>query len=375
MRPKVSVITPTKNRLRLLCETVNSVLAQSLLEWEHVIIDDGSDDGTADEVERRCAGDSRIRYIKQGGHRSGANVCRNTGIRESRADLIVLLDSDDLLAPDCLARRFAVMERNLDLDFATFQAGVFEHVPGDLGRQLDPELIGDDLLRFLFFECPWQTTAPIWRKAVLDRLGGFDESLPSWQDVELHIRAITSGCRYIRFPDIDHYVRWQYEPTKVSVEQRRSRHHLEAACTTIAKLEHCVSVGPGMNWVRQRALCSLYFFVGLQWVGIGDLSSALRSWRQVQNRRLGHRFLYASGAAMLILSTFNGPGRHLVPCIVNKWKGWMRLRTNAELVESQLPTSKRLESASECVMSGGQSFVNTHVEPVKELHENSSKRC
>jgi glycosyltransferase involved in cell wall biosynthesis len=329
---QVSVITPTKNRVRLLCETMESVQGQNFEAWEHLIVDDGSDDGTAEEVARRAAADPRIRYIQRTGAKSGANVCRNLGVSESQADLIIFLDSDDLLAPGSLARRVAVMERNKDLDFVTFQTGAFQNIPGDLGRQLDAELIGDDLLRFLFLECPWQTTAPTWRRAAFDRLGGFDESLPSWQDVDLHVRAIAAGLRYLRFPEIDHHMRWQYEPTKVSVEQRNSPRHLQAASGILEKFERHVRAGPGMNWVRQRALCSLYFFVAERWVAAGSLSAALRSWKQIRQRPLGSRALHLSGAALLVIQALGSPGRRIGGRIAHKWKGWMRLRTNPELV-------------------------------------------
>ena len=330
-RPAVSVITPTKNRLKLLCETMDSVAAQSFDAWEHLIVDDGSNDGTAEEVARRTAAEQRIRYIQRVGDRSGANVCRNLGISQSQADLIIFLDSDDLLAHDSLARRVAVMDRNEDLDFVTFQTGVFQNTPGDLGRQLDVELIGDDLLRFLFLECPWQTTAPTWRKAALNRIGGFDESLLSWQDVELHIRAIAAGLRYVRFPEVDHHMRWQNEPTKTSLEQRRSPRHLEAANGVFEKLERHVREGPGMSWVRQRALCSLYFFVAESWVAAGSLSGALRFWRQIRQRRLGSGVLHVSGAALLVMQAFGGPSRRVANRIANKWKGWMRLKINPEV--------------------------------------------
>ena len=331
-RAVVSVITPTKNRLKPLCETMYSVAAQSFDAWEHIIVDDGSDDGTAEEVARRAASEPRIRYVQRTGGKSGANVCRNLGVSESQAGLIVFLDSDDLLAPDSLARRVEVMRRNEDLDFVTFQTGVFRNTRGDLGRQLDPELIGDDLLRFLFFECPWQTTAPTWRRAAFDRIGGFDESLQSWQDVELHVRAITAGLRYLRFPEIDHHMRWQWEPTKVSVEQHSSPRHLEAASGIFEKFERHVRAGPGMNWVRQRALCSLYFFVAERWVAAGSLSAALRSWKQIRQRPLGSRALHISGAALLVIEALGSPGRRVGGRIAHKWKGWMRLRTNPELV-------------------------------------------
>jgi glycosyltransferase involved in cell wall biosynthesis len=330
----VAVITPTKNRLKLLCETMDSVQQQSFGAWEHIIVDDGSDDGTSDEVSRRMRADSRIHYLQRAGARSGANVCRNIGVAQSSAEFIVFLDSDDLLTPSCLGRRVERMQRNLDLDFATFQSGIFEHAVGDVRRECDSQFLGDDLLRFLFFECPWIITGPIWRRASLIRLGLFDESLPSWQDIDLHVRAITSGFRYLRFPEIDHHVRWQFEPTKVSVEQRRSARHLEAASEILRKFERVIREGPGINWVRQRALCSLYFFVAEQWVASRELSLALRSWRRIRQRALGSRLLHLSGAVLLIMLSLGFPGRRFSDRIVSRWKGWMRLRTNPQLLRA-----------------------------------------
>lgn len=330
----VSVITPTKSRLKLLRETMDSVAAQSFQAWEHIVVDDGSDDGTCEEVTRRAASDSRIRYVRRTGERSGANVCRNLGIAESSGEFIVFLDSDDLLAPGCLGRRVEMMQRNLDLDFSTFQAGIFVHAVGDVRSEFDPQLLGDDLLRFLFFECPWLITGPVWRKASLLRLGLFDESLLSWQDIDLHIRAITKGFRYLRFPDVDHHVRWQFESTKVSIEQRQSPSHLEATSAILEKFEGLVREGPGMNWVRQRALCSLYFFVAERWVATGNLSSALRSWRRIRERALGSRVLHVSAALLLVMAALGLPGSSLRDRIINRWKGWMRLRTNPQLIKA-----------------------------------------
>ncbi|HZC22641.1 MAG TPA: glycosyltransferase family A protein, partial [Candidatus Binatia bacterium] len=297
------------------------------------VVDDGSDDGTCEEVTRRAAADARVRYVRRTREPAGANVCRNLGIRESIGDFIVFLDSDDLLAPNCLGRRIGLMQRNLDLDFATFQAGVFEDTVGDIRREPDTQLQGDDLLRFLFFECPWLITGPMWRKTSVLRLGMFDESLPSWQDIDLHIRAITAGFRYLRFAEIDHHVRWQFDLTKVSAEQRRSPDHLEAAGTILEKFEGLVREGPGMNWVRQRALCSLYFFVAEQWVAMGNLSSALKSWKRIRERALGSRVLHVSGTLLLTMSALGFPGSNLSDRMINRWKGWMRLRTNPQLVQ------------------------------------------
>ena len=335
-KPVISVITPTKNRLNLLRETMDSVAAQTFRDWEHLVVDDGSDDGTAEEVAERAAKDPRIRYIPRTGEKAGGNVCRNLGIAQSHSDLIVFLDSDDLLAPESLARRVRVMSRNDDLDFVTFQTGVFHKTLGDLGRQLDPEMIGDDLLRFLFAEYPWQTTAPTWRKAALNRIGGFDESLLSWQDVELHVRAIAAGLRYVRFAEVDHHMRWHDQPEKTSLMQWRSPAHLNGAMAVIEKLELHVSRGPGMNWVRQRALCNLYFGVAQQWVSIGRLSLALQSWREIRRRGLGPEMLHLTGAILLLIRALDSSGQDSFSSrLINRWRGWMRLKTNPQLLKHE----------------------------------------
>jgi glycosyltransferase involved in cell wall biosynthesis len=326
--PKVAVITPTRNRAPLLAETLDSVAAQTLQDWEHLVVDDGSDDGTAEMMAERARADPRVRYIERTCGRAGANSCRNIGIRAASAPFVVLLDSDDLLAPDCLARRVEVMSRNADLDFATFQAGLFEQTPGDLEGAANPELIGDDLCRFLYFETPWQTTAPIWRRETLLRLGLFDESLLSWQDIELHVRAIAAGCRYIRFSEVDYFFRYRVDPSKTSFAQHRSAEHLESALYVIDRLEAHVRAGPGMNWVRQRALCSLYFFVAQRWVERGELAPALAAWRRIRERRLGPASLHATGVSLLMLARAGLPSETLT----RKWRGWARLRTLPEIV-------------------------------------------
>ena len=329
--PAISVVTPTLNRVALLGQTMDSVAAQDFQDWEHIIVDDGSSDGTAEEVQRRSAGDPRIRWIVRDGAKPGASICRNIGLKAARSDLVIFLDSDDLLDRESLSLRHAAMTRNLDLDFCVCRTGVFSKVPGDLGRELDPEMLGDDLLRFLFFEIPWQTTAPTWRREALTRLGGFDEGLLSWQDVDLHVRAIASGMRYLRISRVDHHMRWHWEDTKVSIMQRRSAEHLLSAGAVIEKFERVVREGPGISWVRQRALCGLYFLVAQLWLNIGDRRAALDAWRSVRRRALAPLSLYVVGALLLTMKSFTGP-RSVTERVINKWKGYARMRTNPELV-------------------------------------------
>jgi glycosyltransferase involved in cell wall biosynthesis len=136
-------------------------LSQDFKSWEHIIVDDGSTDGTEEEVTRRAVLDPRIRYIKRTSTRSGANVCRNLGVRESRGDLIIFLDSDDLLSPHCLSNRVEALLRNPGLDFAVFPGWVFSEKLGDLGSRLfSPGQLETTWIGFFTWTIPGRSQAP-----------------------------------------------------------------------------------------------------------------------------------------------------------------------------------------------------------------------
>ena len=132
--PTVSIITPTKNRLRLLTEAIDSVVAQTYGNWEHLIVDDGSDDGTEEYMQRLCASDAKFRYFQRKGQSSGACVCRNQGVQKAKGDFLIFLDSDDLLTTECIQQRLAFMKRNLDLDFCVYQGEAFGEGTGGANR-------------------------------------------------------------------------------------------------------------------------------------------------------------------------------------------------------------------------------------------------
>ena len=331
--PLISVVTPTKNRLRLLIETMDSVAAQSLADWEHIIVDDGSDDGTPEEVRKRAASDSRIRYIQRSGPVGGGNVCRNLGLRESRADLTVFLDSDDLLRPNCLERRLAVMRDNKNLDFSVFRAGAFVKVPNDLSRLYHDQMVVDDLLAFLSHDCLWQTTGPIWRRAFLHEIDGFDEALLAMQDLEMHVRAICKGGKYLKFPDIDHDIRWEHDYTRVSIRNIYEPRYIEASKEIRARLLRLVRDGGLLTWSRKRALLGLSFEASERWLRAKRLGAALAVWVQESRASGESATLRVSGLVMILLLYAGSLEKGFASRIVNKWKGIVRFRQEPALID------------------------------------------
>ncbi len=106
--PSVSVIIPTYNRKELVPRAVDSILAQTVQDFEIIIVDDGSTDGTETEIKRRYS-DTRIRYDRLEKN-SGVHAARNRGLDLAQGEYVVLLDSDDELLPHALREGVEVMQ-------------------------------------------------------------------------------------------------------------------------------------------------------------------------------------------------------------------------------------------------------------------------
>jgi len=206
-QPAVSLIIPTFNRKDLLKETLDSIVAQTLPHWETIVVDDGSTDGSVEALKQCAAEDARIRPMSRTGEAGGAPICRNQGLAAATGRYVIYLDSDDLLGPDALAQRVAVMDAEPTMDFITFPMEFFRETPGDIGTSVSGASDESDLDRLLMRDFPWQITCPIWRIEAMNALGGFDPQLPAGQDVELHIRAIASGMTYRKDDRRDCYYR------------------------------------------------------------------------------------------------------------------------------------------------------------------------
>ena len=119
--PLISVIMPAYNARRYIAEAVESVLAQSWENWELVIVDDCSEDATA-QVLAPYLTDGRIRYLRSD-HNRGASRTRRYAAEQARGEWLAILDSDDAWAPDKLEKQMAV-QRESDADLV-FTASAF----------------------------------------------------------------------------------------------------------------------------------------------------------------------------------------------------------------------------------------------------------
>lgn len=112
--PLVSVVMATLNRAHLLPRAIRSLLGQSYPDWELIVIDDGSTDGSEAVVEQLAAGDPRVRCQWQ--PNAGLSVARNAGLAVARGEHLTFLDSDDEYKPDHLALRARLLQAQPDVD-------------------------------------------------------------------------------------------------------------------------------------------------------------------------------------------------------------------------------------------------------------------
>jgi glycosyltransferase involved in cell wall biosynthesis len=185
VNPLVSIIVASYNKRQFIAETLRSVIAQTFADWELVLVDDCSTDGTIELVSTEIH-DARIR-IFQNNTNKGGNFCRNLGIKAARGEFVIFLDADDLLEKHCLEKRLKCRANNPSFDIWIFAMGVFYYTPGDDARLWLPK--SKKILRdFLRHDLPWAIVQPLWRTSVLRSINGFDENIRYLQDVELHTR-------------------------------------------------------------------------------------------------------------------------------------------------------------------------------------------
>lgn len=184
--PLITVITPTYNRCTVLLRANESVRKQDLQEYQHIIVDDGSADGTAKAV--RSIGDPRIRLIVLP-EWQGANIARNRGIADSESNLITFLDSDDEFLPDRLSSTVRFFGENPGVDFhiSSFMTHKGDKPSSCINR--DVVLTGSEWEEALVAHAVFIAGSAITiRKHVLESVGGFDPEVSRMQDRDLLLR-------------------------------------------------------------------------------------------------------------------------------------------------------------------------------------------
>jgi O-antigen biosynthesis protein len=214
LAPLVSVITPCYNAAPFIAETIESVLAQTYPHVEHIVVDDGSTDGSSAVIERYAGLITAVRLPEN----QGGSYARNHGARLARGAFLLFLDADDVIAPDTLT---ALVNAGRGcpkaMAFCTWRrlvrkGGAWRLEPAEIPL---PNPRADHLRGWL--EGVWvPPSAVLWRREIYERTGGWDETLTLIDDGDLMMRALAQGARLVRAAGGEAYYR-AHDPTRLSV--------------------------------------------------------------------------------------------------------------------------------------------------------------
>ncbi|WP_263831186.1 glycosyltransferase family 2 protein [Salinibacter sp.] len=201
--PLISVILPVYNGRPYLQEAIQSILNQMFEDFEFIIINDGSKDGSKEVLEEFAEHDHRIRVVHQ--KNQGITPSLNRGLKLARGRCIARMDADDISHPERFARQIDFLESNPDVGILGTQIRQVD-ADGNPSSQwvlpTDPDLIGWQLL---FSTCLCHPTVMI-RHSLLDNLGGYAEWATHAEDYELWTRAVLKS-RLANLPDTLHMLR------------------------------------------------------------------------------------------------------------------------------------------------------------------------
>lgn len=194
--PEISVVLTTYNRDNELRRAIKSVLNQTFKDWELIIMDDHSNDGTQKLCEKFVRKDSRIRYIRRESNFGNHPRPKNEGTKAARADLIAYLDDDNEFKKDHLQVLYKYLGKN---DVVYGDRWMIDKTGrGMTGVGVRSDFDAAKLGKFNYID----TSDVLVRKNAIEAVGGWDESLLKFADWNLWLRMCKAGFKFLHVPII-----------------------------------------------------------------------------------------------------------------------------------------------------------------------------
>ena len=213
--PAVSVVMPVHNALPFLDESIRSILDQSFTDFEFVILDDASTDGSRAVLQDWTRRDERIRlYFTE--KKLGLSGSSNFVVSKTHAPLVARMDADDLSHPERLMQQWKVMRECPDVTLlGTLAEGI-----DAAGRKVRPRDRWRILRRSLF--PPFPHGSIIFRRHAFDEAGGYKEECMGWEDQELFLRMAEKG-RVSVLPDALYFYRYHLNSASLVAPESPSK--------------------------------------------------------------------------------------------------------------------------------------------------------
>ncbi len=222
--PRVSVLLPFHNASANLDQCLASILAQTLVDFELLAVDDGSEDRSVQQVLAAAGQDPRLRLLRPG--RCGLIQALNLGLREARSPLVARMDADDRMRPQRLWRQAEYLERHREVAAVGSRVWAFPRQAVGKGFQeylawQDRCLSPDDLAQEVYREAPLVNPSAMLRRVVVLALGGYRDG-PFPEDYDLWLRMAHAGYPVAKLDEV--LLDWRLSATSYSrTDSRYSR--------------------------------------------------------------------------------------------------------------------------------------------------------
>ena len=261
--PTISVVMPVYNGQRFLPEAIDSVLAQTCRDFELIVVDDGSTDGTGRISREYAARDKRVRPLRLDVN-VGMGGARNAGIRAARGAYIAAMDADDISLPQRLQTQLDCLRHNPDIGLCTVQKRIVKQDLSFSHQHDEPRGHAMNVLHmFMGLPCALGNVY-LARREVMEAVGGYDEGRRRVADFDLYARLF-EVTRIVSLPQPLYWRRLHADmgSTIHQTEARAARASLRAqwlarlwgeAPSDFLALVDRLKLGQKLTWAERRAL-------------------------------------------------------------------------------------------------------------------------
>ncbi|MGP8246931.1 MAG: glycosyltransferase family 2 protein [Bryobacteraceae bacterium] len=259
----VTVLMAVYNGVRTVGGAIESIRSQTYADWDLLVVDDGSSDGTSEILQSYASCDPRITLIRNGTN-LGLAASLNIGWRSAKGSLIARMDADDVSLPERLQRQVEFMSAHAEVDVLGTGVEMMDEAGLLLGCAFRPEC-HDELKKRMYKENPFAHPSVMMRRRFLEALGGYDERLRRGQDFDLWLRG---------------YRRFLYHNLQVPLIQYRLRRKptfLSSACSSFILFRSAWREGLVLRsgWYALRPIgANLLIRAGLPLAGPGKSSAS-----------------------------------------------------------------------------------------------------
>lgn len=217
--PLISVVMPVRNLGRYVGPSIDSVLSQTFRDFEFLIIDDGSTDGTTSLLDSSAKRDPRIRILR--GPSDGISKALNIGIAQARGRYIARMDGDDLCLPARLERQVGFLESHPDHVLVGCRCTLIDPDGRPICEKADTKP-SHEQIDALLLRMKWPIVHPaiMVRSDAIAKVGGYNESFRIVQDHDLFLRLGETG-RLANLQEILFLYRQHFKSATLSIDESR----------------------------------------------------------------------------------------------------------------------------------------------------------